>query len=377
MIDALCTLESNSRIGLSAIILNGLRGEKRGDCPCYSAVMRRFGSWKTVRALMDEWEGAPAGQFFGEIGALAYDPVRDLLQCHSCGVWLRSLHATHLATHDLDADGYRVKYRIGHNRPLCVPTVVPSTEFKPASIRGWSEDRMIAVLRRLQVEHGGCLAEHHLLGLPRTEAPSASAVISRFGSWAIVCKILGQPFGYHPPARPKRRWTDQELIECLVLLEREIGEPVGVRTLWRLRHQPRSQDVPSVTTLLRRFGTWSEIHRRAKEAGGLGSPPRGRSGSNIVRNARGSFARDGEPARRWTKHEVLEALLRLEGDTGRAVSLSTLRRREFSRSRRRDLPSFHTVENLFGSADDVRKALEAAGGLHRHWRAGSRRRRAD
>jgi ROS/MUCR transcriptional regulator protein len=59
---------------------------------------------------------------YAPLGELPYDPVEDLVQCHLCGDWHRTL-GPHLRRHGWTADEYRRAVGLSPRRPLVTPSV--------------------------------------------------------------------------------------------------------------------------------------------------------------------------------------------------------------------------------------------------------------
>jgi rubrerythrin len=65
-------------------------------------------------------DGTP---YFGQLGELAYDRDADLVQCHLCGRWLRTVGGTHIRAHGWTLESYRAAFELRKNVPTCAPGV--------------------------------------------------------------------------------------------------------------------------------------------------------------------------------------------------------------------------------------------------------------
>lgn len=271
----------------------------------------------TVAGMMDEREWP----LYGERGVVAYDELADRIQCHVCGTWFQKLTSFHLRTHTLTIPLYKELCGLNEKTALETPRLTrlrrayaarydagqhlvrPPKGRAPSAgrryprraqyvrehatpeklaeraraARAWGDEEMLAALRRLQAEVGGYLRTSHLKARRGEGYPSEAAVRARFGSWAAVCDLLGQPRSSAGPAWDRKStpaWTDEEIVAWLCALRRECGGRLTAARLRRHRSGGRQRVFPSYETIYNRFGSWAHVCRlmdlhdaRADQAG--------------------------------------------------------------------------------------------------------------
>jgi predicted transcriptional regulator len=202
IVTALRELEARTRERVSVGLLRreGIASgqvSRRGSYPSVSAVRKHIRSWGRLWELLD---GDADHRIHGEVGRLAYDEQRDLIQCHVCGAWRRQLNSEHLRTHDLTAAGYRERFGIPSTVPLTVPGLLGNRRKTRKTL---TRDEVLARLRAFRERIGRDVTQQNLSAAPRTEVPSIPTVRRLFGSWAAACEALGQS----PPAsaRPQHQ----------------------------------------------------------------------------------------------------------------------------------------------------------------------------
>jgi predicted transcriptional regulator len=134
-----------------------------------------------------------------------------------------------------------------------------------------TREDVLDALRELQDRLGTLLTRDLLLRCRRAAppgmsqaVPTASAINILFGSWQGVLDALEQP-----PA-PHREWSDDEILDALRRLERQIGRPFTKSMLAgpgaRSGPPGHRSGLPSANTLRRRFGSVeaarAAMHRR-------------------------------------------------------------------------------------------------------------------
>lgn len=88
--------------------------------------------------------------------------------------------------------------------------------------------------------------------------PAASVVRARFGSWTAACEAAGVPVAESSRTKPIRHWSEEE---CLAAVQEFFAGGHG----WGSAHYEkwsRDRDVPSVTTVLSRLGSWPKLRKR-------------------------------------------------------------------------------------------------------------------
>jgi hypothetical protein len=101
-----------------------------------------------------------------------------------------------------------------------------------------------------------------LLDVGQIQGPSVPRICQRFGTWSAACDAAGVVA--HPARRAnyQSKWTDDDLLS---VVRRYVGDHAWSGTFasfdqWRKVNVPEG---PSSSTLRTRFGTWTEIKRRA------------------------------------------------------------------------------------------------------------------
>lgn len=159
----------------------------------------------------------------------------------------------------------------------------------------------------------------------RSDVPSATTLISQFGSWSAAVSAVG-----HPGVGRRPLYSRDCTLAALRACADDLGEPVGVGD-YRLWAVQRS-GVPSLTTVIRQFGTWSAAMSAARL-------PR------VVQPG---------PLPLYNGEDTLDAIRSAAAELG-----SPLRRSHYQRwAREHKAPSLRTIERQFGT---WRAAATAAG----------------
>lgn len=101
-----------------------------------------------------------------------------------------------------------------------------------------------------------------LLDVGQIQGPSVPRICQRFGTWTAACDAAGVVA--HPARRAnyQSRWTDEDLLSIVhrYLCDHSWSGTFANFDDWRKENVPEG---PSSSTLRSRFGTWTEIKRRA------------------------------------------------------------------------------------------------------------------
>lgn len=140
----------------------------------------------------------------------------------------------------------------------------------PTTIMRWTDTLIIAAMRDWAREHGQPPTANDWATARAATHPNTSTVIERFGSWnnglaaaGFQIRLRGgryvaghQVAGIQIPAGEQRRlmWTDEAMIEAIVTAAKLADRPL-TRDIYRRFAQGRD-DMPAVSTVLRRIGPW-------------------------------------------------------------------------------------------------------------------------
>lgn len=157
----------------------------------------------------------------------------------------------------LDAD------EIMHNWPKNLKTYQLHQPFPKASQR-WSDEDILKALRDAAIYSFPLTSPDYdeLVRLGEVVGPSRALIIRRFGTWNAACEAADvEP---HPPIRPsyESKWTDDDLLAYAREYFCDLNFTGAAQRYDEWRKQ-RSPDAPSVGTLRNRFGSWTELKRRA------------------------------------------------------------------------------------------------------------------
>jgi hypothetical protein len=128
----------------------------------------------------------------------------------------------------------------------------------------WSNEDIFAAIRTAALyEYPLTIRTYiELLVVGQIQGPSVARICQRFGTWTAACDVAGVVA--HPARRAnyQSRWTDEDLLS---IVHRYLGDHSWSGTFsnfddWRRENIPEG---PSSSTLRTRFGTWTEIKRRA------------------------------------------------------------------------------------------------------------------
>jgi hypothetical protein len=172
--------------------------------------------------------------------------------------------------------------------PLTVDEVVILTEESEAEIRAawpqelaqmqlrrarsaenhWSNEDVFSAIRSAALYDFPLAIKTYaeLLNIGQIQGPSVPRICQRFGTWTAACDAAGVVS--HPARRAnyQSRWTDEDLLS---IVHRYLADHSWPGTFagfddWRKGFIPEG---PSSSTLRTRFGTWTEIKRRALSLG--------------------------------------------------------------------------------------------------------------
>jgi len=127
----------------------------------------------------------------------------------------------------------------------------------------WTDDSILAAIRDAAIYEFPLTANAYseLVRVGQVQGPSLPRIGQRFGTWAAACDRAGVEHGATMRAF-ESRWTDGDLLEYARQYFHAVGFSGSAHRYdeWKRIH---SSEAPSLGTLRNRFGTWTEIKRRA------------------------------------------------------------------------------------------------------------------
>jgi hypothetical protein len=148
----------------------------------------------------------------------------------------------------------------------------------PRRYRAWSDDDLIASWRACKRDLGAAptCERHYMLWRERRRAetsavpPSTLALIRRLGRNGSWSQLYARLEGHAPPDAPgtAKRYSDQEIAAAWRGAEAAAG---GIPSMteydqYRIERSTGEHLVPSVNTMVRRFGSWGEAQRQLSGA---------------------------------------------------------------------------------------------------------------
>lgn len=128
----------------------------------------------------------------------------------------------------------------------------------------WSDDAIIDAIREAAVYEYPLTTNAYaeLLSQGQVRGPSMPRIWQRFGSWTAACEAAGVVPGQTMRPHYESRWSDEDLLRVArqYLLDQSAPNSAGRFDGWRRAVVP---DGPSFQTLRNRFGSWTDVKRRA------------------------------------------------------------------------------------------------------------------
>ena len=128
----------------------------------------------------------------------------------------------------------------------------------------WSDEEVLDAIRDAALYEfpltTNAYAELHSQGQIR--GPSLPRIWQRFGSWTAACEAAGVVAGKTMRTNYQSRWTDDDLLQ---IVRRYLLDPNTPNSAHRFDEWKRAAapDGPSFQTLRNRFGSWTDVKRRA------------------------------------------------------------------------------------------------------------------
>ena len=132
----------------------------------------------------------------------------------------------------------------------------------------WSDDDILAALREASIYEFPLTttAYTELLRVGQVDGPSVPRIGQRFGTWSAACAradvVAGDPWN----REYESKWSDDDLLQIARAYLVDPAAPSSAHRFdeWKKKNAP---DGPSAQTLRNRFGSWTEVKRRALAQG--------------------------------------------------------------------------------------------------------------
>ncbi|WP_154402151.1 sigma factor-like helix-turn-helix DNA-binding protein [Ornithinimicrobium cavernae] len=133
----------------------------------------------------------------------------------------------------------------------------------------WSDEAILDAIREAALYEFPLTTKDYgeLLSQGQVQGPSMPRIWQRFGSWTSACEAAGVVPGKTMRSHYESRWSDDDLLQIARQYLLDPNVPTSARYFdeWRRTVAP---DGPSFQTLRNRFGSWTEVKRRALAQGG-------------------------------------------------------------------------------------------------------------
>ncbi len=133
----------------------------------------------------------------------------------------------------------------------------------------WSDEDICEALRQASAYEFPLTtsAYSELLQVGQINGPSVPRIGQRFGSWTAACAAAGVVAGDPWNREYESRWSDEDLLQIARAYILDPNAPSSAHRFdeWKREYAP---DGPSAQTLRNRFGSWTEVKRRALAQGG-------------------------------------------------------------------------------------------------------------
>ena len=285
-----------------ADVRDSLRSLAKADDRCVKVGRDAYG-WSQDGVIpppphvVDMIERRWRGETLAEIGAahgVTRERIRQLLKKYGGpdSDEIRDLRAAQALTAQRDHEssvGAKIRGALEGRGPMTVAEVVEATgidardvaKFWPQEVAHlrlhttgnyesrWSDDEILDAIREAAL-YEFPLTTHAYADLVlqgQVNGPSMPRIWQRFGSWTAACEAAGVVAGQTMRPNYESRWSDDDLLQ---IVRRYLLDPNSPNSAHRFDEWKRTcaPDGPSFQTLRNRFGTWTEVKRRALAAGG-------------------------------------------------------------------------------------------------------------
>ena len=132
----------------------------------------------------------------------------------------------------------------------------------------WSDEAVLEAIREAGLYEFPLTTNAYsdLVSQGQVKGPSMPRIWQRFGSWTAACEAAGVVAGQTMRPHYESRWSDDDLLEIArqYLLDPDSPNSAHRFDEWKRECAP---DGPSFQTLRNRFGSWTEVKRRALAQG--------------------------------------------------------------------------------------------------------------
>lgn len=132
----------------------------------------------------------------------------------------------------------------------------------------WSDDAILDAIREAALYEFPLTANAYaeLVAQGQVKGPSMPRIGQRFKSWTAACEAAGVVTGQTMRTHYESRWSDDDLLQ---IARRYLLDPDSPNSAHRFDEWKRAfaPDGPSFQTLRNRFGSWTEVKRRALAQG--------------------------------------------------------------------------------------------------------------
>ena len=241
-----------------------------------------------VEMIERRWRGNTLDEI-GEAFGVTRERVRQLLKKYGgpSATEVRDLRAAEAAAAQRNHDAAvakQIRDALADRGPMTLAEVTEITSADPGDISKcwpedlshlrlwgagqgesrWSDDDILAALLEASVYEFPLTttAYSELLQVGQIEGPSVPRIGQRFGTWSAACAAAGVVAGDPWNRDYESRWSDDDLLQIAQAYLLDPGAPSSAHRFdeWKREHAP---DGPSAQTLRNRFGSWTEVKRRA------------------------------------------------------------------------------------------------------------------
>ncbi len=128
----------------------------------------------------------------------------------------------------------------------------------------WSADEILDAIREAALYEFPLTTNAYaeLLSQGQIKGASMARIGQRFGSWTAACEAAGVVAGQTMRSHYESRWSDEDLLQVARRYLLDPNSPNSARRFDEWKRE-RAPDGPSFQTLRNRFGSWTEVKRRA------------------------------------------------------------------------------------------------------------------
>lgn len=264
------------------------RPSKPGPATLTRSVPRRV-----VSMIERRWQGLTLEEVGAEFG-LTRERVRQLLKQHGgpSSADIRQVRAEKARAAERDREeaiSRTLRDALEKRGPMTLAEVVEVTGLDPSDVSKywpenlahlrlwgsghaesrWTDEDICEALRHASIYEFplSAAAYSELLRVGQVAGPSVPRIGQRFGSWTNACAAAGVVAGTPWNREYESKWSDEDLLQ---LARRYLLDPDAPSSAHRFNRWKRANapDGPSAQTLRNRFGSWTEVKRRALAEGG-------------------------------------------------------------------------------------------------------------